>query len=151
VKIAANLAREGSPKVFDQFDIQLANPVANSRDAINHERAPAEVNNRSHQSFVHRHISRAETNYACLVSKSLAEGLADGKRDVFNRVMPIDFQISRAGDFQVEQTMSREQVEHMIEKADAGCDLRITSPIEVDLNLNIGLASRPSFLSGSCH
>ena len=72
-------------------------------------------------------------------------------RDVFDRVMRVDVKIARASDFEIEQAVPREQLEHMIEKPDAGCDLRLAAAVEVDLHLHVGLASRATLCCGSSH
>jgi hypothetical protein len=149
VKVAADLAGKRPPEVLDKFDVQFPDSVAHLRDSVNHESPAAQIDDGARQRFVHRHISRSESHDALFVSKRFGESLTDGERDVFDRVMRVDVKIARARDFEIEQAVPREQLEHMIEKANAGCDLRIAAPVEVDLHLHVGLASRSSFVCSS--
>jgi hypothetical protein len=58
--------------------------------------------------------------------------------DVFGRVVMVDVQITLGFDHDVDARMPREQVEHMIEKANAGCDRCAAGPVEIDFDLDVG-------------
>src|SRR2546425_6915531 len=54
-------------------------------------------------------------------------------------MMVVDFQVALAADFQIEQSMLREQLDHMIKKRQASADARTAIAIEVDLNPHVSL------------
>src|SRR6185295_8291906 len=84
-------------------------------------------------------------------TKRFSECLPDGERNVFDRVMRVDMEITGARHFKIEQSVASKQVEHVIEESDTGCDLRSASAIEVDLNLHVSFSRCSSFLSGPRH
>jgi hypothetical protein len=53
-------------------------------------------------------------------------------------VVMIDVQITLGFDRDVDARMTRKQVEHMIEEADAGRNRSAACPIEIDFNLDVG-------------
>src|SRR5882724_9209235 len=54
-------------------------------------------------------------------------------------MMIVDFQIALAGNFQIEQRMFGEELEHVIEKRQAGADLRAAIAIQGQLDAHICL------------
>jgi hypothetical protein len=50
----------------------------------------------------------------------------------------VDVQIALGLDRDVDARVPREQIEHMVEKANAGRDRRATRAIEIDFDLNVG-------------
>ena len=61
----------------------------------------------------------AITPDAFFVANGLGEGLAQGDADVFDRVVAVDVQIALASDLQINQTVARDLVEHVVQKTDA--------------------------------
>jgi hypothetical protein len=148
VQIATKLSRKRPPEVLNQLDIKLPNAFAYFRYSINEEGSAAQIHYRAHESFIHRHVSRAEANDSFLIAERIGESLANRERDVFDRMMGINVQIAFAFNLKVEQTVAGKQLEHVIEKADSGSDLRVASAIEIELNSDISLASRSLFICG---
>src|SRR2546421_10534576 len=54
-------------------------------------------------------------------------------------MMIVDFQIAFAGNFEVEQSVFRKQLEHMIEKWEAGADARAAIAIQIQLDAHVRL------------
>ncbi len=52
--------------------------------------------------------------------------------DVFHRVMTVDVQIALGFDFEIDQAVARNLIEHVIEEADAGRELGGPCAVEVD-------------------
>src|SRR5205807_4722316 len=151
MQIATKFSRERPPEMFDKLDVKLSNAFAHFRDSIDEEGAATQIHYGADQSFIHRHISRAEADNSFLIAERIGERLANRQRDVFYGVMSINVQITFAFNFEIEQTVARKQLEHVIEKADSGSDLRVTSPIEIELHADISLASRSLFVCGPGH
>jgi hypothetical protein len=151
VEIAADLARKRPPEVLDQLDVELAYTIAGLWNAIDSEGPPAQIDDRSRQRFVHRHESRAEANDPTLVTKRFRESLSNRQCDIFHGMVRVDVEITGACHFKIEESVASKQVEHVIEKADARSDFRSASPIEIDSNLDIGLARGPLLLTNSSH
>src|SRR5713226_5005044 len=54
-------------------------------------------------------------------------------------MMIVDFQIALAGNFQIEQRMFGEELEHVIEKRQAGADSRAAIAIQIQLDAHVCL------------
>src|SRR5262245_56141523 len=102
MQIAANLLGKRTPEVLDQLDVELTNSVSHFWHAVDDERAAAQVDDAAHQRLIHRQVGRAEANNSFLVPESLRDSLAKGYRDVLDRMMLIDVQITLAAHFHVE-------------------------------------------------
>jgi hypothetical protein len=151
VEIAADLAGERPPEVLDQLDVELADSVARLWNSVYRERPAAQIDNRPRERFVHRHISRSEADDPTLVTKRFRESLSKCQCDIFDRVMRVYVEVTGACHFEIKKSVAGKQVEHVIEKADARSDLGGASAIEIDSNLNIGLARCSPFLGYSGH
>jgi hypothetical protein len=53
-------------------------------------------------------------------------------------MMVVNVQVARAFDFEIEETVTREQRQHMVEESDAGFNLRLAAPVERERDANIG-------------
>src|SRR4051812_23998591 len=118
--------------MLDQLDVQLANALTGVGDAIDKECPPAQINNGARQCFVHRYVGDAVTLDAALVAERFGERLAKRDGDVFDRMMAVNLQVAGACHLKVEQAVTGEQVEHMIEKADARSDGGYAAPVQVN-------------------
>ena len=65
--------------------------------------------------------------------------------------MMVDVQVALGLDLDVDPRMARQQVEHVVEKADAGRDRRTALAVEIDGDLDVGFlcffASRTPYAS----
>jgi hypothetical protein len=52
--------------------------------------------------------------------------------------MGIDVQVALGLDAEVDARVARQQIEHMVEKADAGRDRRHAGAVEIDRDLDVG-------------
>ncbi len=59
--------------------------------------------------------------------------LADHDADVFDRVVLVDFEITIGAQLQIEGAMLREQLEHVIEEANAGLDFVASAAFNAEL------------------
>ena len=75
-----------------------------------------------------------------LLSQGLEHGLAKRDAGVFDGVMLIDVEIAFGVRVQIERAVARDEVEHMVEKADSGGDLRGASAVEIQTD--VGYPSR---------
>ena len=67
---------------------------------------------------------------ALLVAERLQEGLAERDSGVLGRVVLVDMQVARHLDVDVEEAMPREELQHVVEEADAGRDLGLAGAVE---------------------
>jgi hypothetical protein len=124
--------------MLDQLGIEFAElGLAEAR--FPHEERPARnVDRDPAQRLVHRRVSGAEARDAAPLAQCLGDGLAERQRRILGRVMLIDMQIAIHLQRDVDQRVSRQLLDHMIEEADPGRDIIDTRPIEVDGDIDRG-------------
>jgi len=76
---------------------------------------------------------------ALLVAHGPRKGLAQGDAHVFHRVVAVDVQVAIAINFQIDQAMAGNLVEHVVKKADARVQLGLAGAIKVDAHADAGL------------
>ena len=81
------------------------------------------------------------TPHTLFVADCFEEGLAYGDTDIFYGVMCIDMQITFGFDFEVDQSMTRDLIEHVIQKSNSGGQLRSSATIQIEFNLDLRLQS----------
>lgn len=74
-----------------------------------------------------------------LVSHGLRNRLSKSDAHVLYRMMVVDVQIALCVDANVDQSMTRNLVEHVVEKSDAGLKLGLARTIEIDADGDLGL------------
>jgi hypothetical protein len=79
------------------------------------------------------------TRDASHFAERLFERLAERDADVLGGVVVIDMKIASRGDVQVDARMPGQQIQHVIEKADAGRDRGFAGAVEIDGNFDVGL------------
>ena len=73
---------------------------------------------------------------------ALRHRFAERDADVLDGVMLIDVEVARGAHVEIERAMPRHQIEHVIEKADAGAVLERALAVEIERDAD--LSSRPS-------
>src|SRR5262245_61618612 len=119
VEVAFAMLRERMPEMLGQFDREGPDSVARVPDFVNQVRPSRKVDDGARQRLVHRRVSRAVTRDPLFIAQSLGERLSNTDRRIFDRMVVVNLQIAFTLDFEIEQPMAREQVEHMVEKRDA--------------------------------
>ena len=120
VHVGARAAREALEEVVHQLGLQIADQprrapcVSTTAARVRRDRP------RRGQRLVHRHHEVAGAHDAALVAERLVESLAERDADVLDRVVLIDVEIARGMQFQIEAAVPREQLQHVIEEANAG-------------------------------
>ena len=72
-------------------------------------------------------------------AERLLHGLAERDADILGGVVVVDMQIAIRLDRDVDAGMPGQQIEHMVEEADAGRNVGHAGAVEVYRNLDIGL------------
>ena len=76
------------------------------------------------------------------VAECLLERLTKRNADVLGGVVVVDVQVALGLGGDVDARMARQQVQHMVEEADPGRDLRRAFAVEVDGDVDIGFLGR---------
>ena len=108
-------------------------PIMPALERHVHDQAgpPGKIDHHARQRLVQRHVGVAVAADALLVADRLQHRLAERDADVFDRVVAVDVQVALGLDVQVDQAMAGDLVEHVVEKADAGRELRLAAAVQV--------------------
>ncbi len=93
-------------------------------------RAARHIDGDARQRLVHRQVDIGIARNAALVAERLPDRLAERNAGILDRVMVVDMGVARDLHGEIDQRMAREQVEHMVEKADTGADGRLSGAIQ---------------------
>ena len=85
---------------------------------------------------------------ALLVADRLVQGLAQSDTNVLDRVMGVDMQVAVGLNAQVDQSMARDLVQHVVEERQAGGKPGHPGTVEVDVDAD-GRLSRLAGNAGS--
>ena len=118
-------------KLTDQIHVKRANACAGKWRIEHQPRPTRKINHHARERLIERHIGVAVTHHAALVANRLREGLPERDTNVLNRVVVIDVRVAIGRHAQIHQTMTRDLVEHMVEKRHAGVQLGFARAIEV--------------------
>ena len=130
---------ESAEKLLEQLGIHLADPGLGEGHGPGEKRTAGNVDGSLGQSLVHRHHSMAETSNAALVAKRLGHGAAEDNADILGGVVEIDVEVTLGANRQIEQRMTGERRQHVVEKTDASVDVGTAGAIEIEGQSDVGL------------
>src|SRR5450631_419662 len=123
VYIGACTSSEAFKEVLDEFTLQIANIPHPYRRIHYAGHAPTQIDSSNPQRLIHRHQEIARSQDSLFIAHSLVKRFAESDPNVLNRVMLINVEISIALEIEVECTMPRHKLQHVIEKPDAGANV----------------------------
>ena len=139
--------------MLEQLGVHLAQPFLGETHVPHQPRAARDIQHHPRQRFVHRRVRFAVAADPGLVAERLGDALADRDRRILGGVVLVDMQVADDAAGNVDQRMARELLDHVVEKADPGRDLKGPGAIEVHLDGNVGfmgLAGYPGGSHGQC-
>ena len=107
------------------------------------KRPVAQVHRHLRQGFVHGHPGCAEPAHPGPLGQRLPEGLPQADADVFHGVVLIHLQVAFGLDGQVKIAVGREQVEHVVEKRDAGVDGGAAAAVQLQFQIDFRFPGLP--------
>src|SRR4030095_132749 len=125
--------------MFGELHREVSDSLPLCVDLVNQIKAPRQIHNRSTQRLIHRDEAHAVASDPSLVAQSLEERLPEAYCHVLDRVVIVYLQIAFAFNLEIKQPVSREQVEHVIEKGYSGVDATGSRPIKSQLNSDVCL------------
>src|SRR5205814_7709254 len=93
-------------------------------------RPPNEIDGRARPRLVHRDDRRAEPSDEASLAQRLRERVAERGEHVLRRVVLVDVEIAGGDALQVERAVPGEQLEQVVEEADARRHARASPPVE---------------------
>lgn len=82
----------------------------------------------------------AVTPDTLLVANGFGNCLPERYADILDRVVGIDMQIPFSTDVEVNQAMTRDLIEHMVEKGNTGIQFLLAGTVKIKRDPNLGLA-----------
>src|SRR5580692_11204144 len=127
-------------KIVHQLGLEVADALLVDGDVVAEVRAPADIDNRRADGLVERHRRLAEALDPRTIAQRIPKRPAHDDPHVFDRVVIIYLQIAAGGDLQIEESVARKAVEHVIEKRHTRLRLAATGAVELERNRNGSLA-----------
>src|ERR1700733_9719640 len=127
-------------KVVHQLRLEIADTLLGDGDVVAEVRAPADIDNRRTDGLVERYRRLAEALYPCTIAQRIPKGPSDYDSDVFDRVMVVYLQIAAGSDLQIEESVSRKALEHVIEERHARFRLAATGAVELERDSHSSLS-----------
>src|SRR5215469_7420842 len=137
----ASVHGESTKPFFDQCGVEWPDFGPHEFNVEYQEWPTGNIESDARERFVHRHVHIGIAGDALHLGKRLLDRLAERDANIFGRVVVIDVQIALGSNADVNSRMPGQQIEHVVEKADASFDRRRAGPIEVDGDLDIGFLS----------
>src|SRR2546428_10918809 len=123
MQVGARVVDEAGEEILDQLGLEVPDQAHADEIFVDQRGTAAQIDRDDGQRFVHGEDEVAGAIDAAAVAKSLREELAEDDTDIFDGVMLVDVEVAFGFQLEVEAAVPGEQLEHMIEEADAGGDL----------------------------
>jgi hypothetical protein len=136
----ARVVHETAEELDRQVDVERADPRACERHVEFEARPAREVDHDARQRLVERHVRMAVAADALAVADRLRDGLTERDADILDRVVIVDMRVAMRFDLEIDQTVSRDLVEHMVEKRHAGGQLLLAGAVEIELHTDLRFA-----------
>src|SRR5699024_10738825 len=115
---------------LEQVNVKTTDSSAGKRHVHGQTRAPREVDHYARQRFIQRDIGMVIAGHAFFVADGLGESLAEGDTNIFHSVVIVDVGVAVAFDIKVDQAMTGDLIEHMLEKRHAYGEAGLASAIQ---------------------
>ena len=143
VHVGAGGLRKPLEEIVDQLGLQIADEAHRDLGVDHGMRAAAQIDRGDRQRFVHRHHEVAGAVDAALVADRRRHRLAERNADVFDGVMLIDVEVAGGLHLEIEAAMARDEIQHVIEKADAGAVVVAALAVERQRDLDLRFRRAP--------
>ncbi len=130
------VAGEGLEELAHQLGVKTADLLGRELGSEDEKWSARHVERDAGQCFVHRQQAVGVAGQAPLVAERLRERLAERDAHVLDRMMIVDVAVALGANFDVDKGMTRQLIEHMIEKADAGRNIGKTRSVEIEADLD---------------
>src|SRR4051794_11590624 len=123
VHVAAYTRGEAVKKIVDQLTLQVAHLLHLQRQVDHGVGAAAEIDSRDGQRLVHRHDEVPGAIDAPSCAKRLRHRFPECNSQILDGVVLVYVKVPFGADVEIEGAMACHQVQHVIEKTDAGPDV----------------------------
>ncbi len=143
VHVAASADSESFEEIVHQLRLQVADAPDLHLQVDDRVRPSSEIDRRDRERLVHRHDEIAGAVDPAAVAERLGDRFAERDADVLDRMVLIDVEIAARSDLQIERAVAREELEHMIEKADTGTHVVTAFAFERQRQPDLGFSRAP--------
>ncbi len=143
VQCRMRLHGEGLEELSDEFGVEGADlrPVEGRPE---HQKGAAgEVERHAGQRLVHRQVHIGVAGDAALVAERLPHRLTERKACILHGMVIVDLEVALGVDPEIDQGVTTDLVEHMIEEADAGLHIGGAAAVQIHLEFDSGLPRVP--------
>ena len=127
----ARVPRKGQHEFLHQLRIEGAHLLRGDVHLIAQAVPSAQVHRAQHQRLIHGQQEMAVAHDAPLVPQRLEKCLAQRDADVLHGMMIVHLRVSLAAQGQIELPVEGQQLQHVVEKAHAGRNVRLSGPVQV--------------------
>jgi len=124
--------RKALKELASQVDIEIPHPWAAEFCSEVQSRTTREVDDDAGQGFVERHVSVTVALDSSPLPQRLGKRRAESDPDILDTVMIVDMDVTLTGHIDIEQPVTGDLVEHVIEKRYATRTRALTRPVEHD-------------------
>jgi hypothetical protein len=140
---------EGLEPLAHQLGVEGADLLGRKRAAEDQERPSRDVERDPRQRLVHGQVDIGVAGDAPLVAERLEKRLAEGDAGILGAVVVVDMEIARHLHVEVEEGVARQELQHVVEKADAGGDAGLSRAVEGKGYGHIGLGGAAADARGA--
>lgn len=151
MEVNEGVGGEGLPEIIDELRIELADFFSGEFEIADVPGAAAEIDGDGDEGLFHGEGETAVTDDALFIAPSFDECLAESDADIFDGVVLIDLKISVCLDCEVNEAVTGEEGEHVIEEADACVDLRGPGAVQIEAEFNRGFGGLSADGGGARH
>ncbi len=126
-------------KLAEQIDIKLADTGAGKWHVILEARTSGQIDHHPRQGFIKRHIAVPVAGQPLLVAPGRSQRLTERDTDIFDGMVRINVQITFRLNIQINQAMSGNLIQHVVEKGNAGGEIALTGTIKIETHGNLRL------------
>jgi len=130
---------EAVEEVGHQFGLEIADVDDFDQIFVDEGGAAAEIDGDDGERFIHREDEVAGAVDPFAIAEGFREELADDDTDVFDGVVLIHIEITFGGEFEVEAAVFGEELEHVVEEADTGCNVIPAAAFDAELAFDLRL------------
>lgn len=138
VQVHQGIGSNRRPEFLDELAVKTTNFFSGECHLPDKRNSSAEVNCGGDKRLFHGQCEMTIAMNASFVSQCLLQAASKANSDVLHRMVLIHVQVTAGFDGQIEQAVSGEECEHVIEEADAGGNLRLAGPIQRQLQGDLG-------------
>ena len=121
----------------EQLGGQVTDPFAAELGIPDQPGTTRKIDGRLRQGLVHGQ-QKAVAGQAALVAQGLGKGGAQGQRRILHGVVLVDVQVAGDANAQIDAAVPAELLQHVVEKPQAGVDVGLPGPVQVEANGNLG-------------